>query len=335
LVVQDSPLVTAATKERVRVVIAQLGYRPHAAAAALRRARSQTLAYVTTEVPQPALDVFRAVLVSALAARAQAAGQYLLLDPFVDEQRCLDLLDSGRIDGALLDYMVSDAVVRVLVERHAPVVLVGRDAGDLPIGWVKADEEEGAYQATRHLLNLGHRRVAVLAARRQGPNAIAEQRLAGHRRALTEAGIALTSDKVLYGDWSYESGRAQGRQLLALRTRPTAAFVLSELMAVALIQEANKQGLRVPHDLAVVTTENSPWVEYVRPRLSAVHVPMDEVGARATEMLLALLAESGRIPEGVVVPTRFVVRDSSDPSATERATSAADEEPWLAPRPTQ
>jgi DNA-binding LacI/PurR family transcriptional regulator len=85
-------------------------------------------------------------------------------------------------------------------------------------------------------------------------------------------------------------------------------------MAVGVLRAARDAGVRVPDDLAVVTTEDSPWVEYVHPQLTAVHVPMYEVGRRATEALLSLLADPGGRPRQVVLPTALVVRESSDPS---------------------
>lgn len=311
LVVRDSPLVAPATKARVQEVIARLGYRPHAAAAALRSTRSQTLGFLVSEVKEPIQDVFRHQLLSAITTRAQAADHYLLVDTFVDAGRCLALLDSGRIDGAVIDWRVPDDLLAQLVARQAPIVLAGRDAGDLPLSWVKADEEGGAYQAARHLLATGQRAPALLAAVEEESNAVARARVQGYRRALYEAGVALTPDDMAYGDWTFESGVAEGRRLLTREPRPTAIFALSELMAMGVLRAAGELGLRVPGDLALVTVEDNPWVEYVQPQLSAVHVPMHEVGTRATEALLALLADPAAPPRQIVLPTTFTVRASS------------------------
>src|SRR5262245_1796001 len=109
LVVRGSPLVATETRERVQAVIAQLGYRPHAAAAALRSARSQTLGYLVqrghetlVDETYALVDIFHNQLLNAITARAQAHDHYLLIDAFVDPRRCLALLASGRIDGALV-----------------------------------------------------------------------------------------------------------------------------------------------------------------------------------------------------------------------------------------
>jgi DNA-binding LacI/PurR family transcriptional regulator len=330
LVVKDSPLVTPATKARVQAVIAELGYRPHAAAAALRSARSHVLGYLVAGVMPTAVDVFRHNLISAFATRARAADHYILLDTFVDARGCAALLQSGRLDGALIDYQIEDAVLQDLVDIAAPVVLVGRDAGDLPVSWVKADEAGGSAMATRHLLDLGHRRVALLSAYRGDGNEIVRQRVLGFQQAIQEAGVALDPALGVQGDWTFESGYNLGRALLLHQPPPTAIFALSEIMALGVLEAAQSLGVRVPDDLAVVTTEDSPWVDHVRPRLSAVHIPMYEVGTRAVEVLLSLLQQPTREPQQIILPTSFVVRESSAPVA---GTSGIAGAPSYAPLP--
>jgi DNA-binding LacI/PurR family transcriptional regulator len=336
LVVTGSPLVAQPTQARVQAVIAELGYRPHAAAAALRSTRSHTLGFLVpwgydrqsdspglTAELYPTIDVFRNVMLNAMAAQARSAGYYLLLDTFADVQHCLTLVGSARIDGALVDMLISDVMLKELIARAVPLVLVGRDAGALPISWVKADEAGGAYTATQHLLSLGHRRFGAISAADEHTHAVVRERLQGYRRALEEADIAVEPDSIVRGDWSFQSGYLLGRELLGRRTPPTALFVLSEIMAAGAQQGALDLGLRVPDDLAIVTIEGSPLVEYVRPQLSAVHVPMYAVGRRATEILLSLLNEPVGEPHRIVLPTTFVVRESSVPASGLPGTAAS------------
>jgi LacI family transcriptional regulator len=328
LVVKGSPLVAPPTMARVQAVIAELGYRPHAAAAALRSTRSHTLGFLVpwgydgqssspglTAELYPTIDVFRNVMLNAMTAQARSAGYYLLLDTFADVQHCLTLVGSARIDGALVDMLISDVMLKELIARGVPLVLVGRDAGDLPVSWVKADEAGGAYTATRHLLALGHRRFGAISAANEHTHAVVRERLQGYRRALEEAAIEVEPASIARGDWSFQSGYMLGRELLSRQVPPTALFVLSEIMAAGAQQGALDLGLRVPDDLAIVTIEGSPLVEYVRPQLSAVHVPMYAVGLRAAEVLLSLLNEPIDEPHRIVLPTTFVVRESSAPAS--------------------
>lgn len=314
LVVRDSPLVAPDTKLRVRAVIDRLGYRPHAAAAALASARSMAIGYLFQGLMLPNVDVFHQRLVGAIATRAQAAEYHVLLDPFIDASRCLALLASGRIDGVLLDWLVDDSVLAALLARSAPIVLVGRDAAELPLNSVKADEAQGAYLAARHLLDLGHRDFAIIGVSEEHASAIPRERIRGFQQALAEDGIAMPSSSIARGDWTFETGYTMGIALLRAQPRPTALFVLSEVVAAGALQAADACGLRVPDDLSLVTVEDSPWVDYLKPRLTAVHVPMDQVGTLATETLLTLLDTPPGAPRQIVLPTTFVVRESSGPA---------------------
>ncbi|HEY8284748.1 MAG TPA: LacI family DNA-binding transcriptional regulator, partial [Chloroflexota bacterium] len=322
-VMRDHPRISLKTKAHVRAVSATLGYRPNAAAASLRSSRSQTLGFLLYRGEEAAseafatIDVFRNQLINAAIGRARAAGYYVLFDTFASASHCLALFQSGRIDGALVEMMVEDDVLAELVENSAPVVLVGR-ATHLPVAWVKADEESGGYKLGRHLLALGHRRLAIVGVDDVHDSAIVRERVSGFRRAVAEAGLELTSEHVVHGDWSFESGYAWGQQLLVGPQPPTAIFALAEQMAVGVIEAAQHLGVRVPEDLSVVTTEDNPWVEHVRPTLTAAHIPMFDVGTRATEMLLARLADPAPRPEQVVVPTTIKVRESSMRPTEER-----------------
>jgi DNA-binding LacI/PurR family transcriptional regulator len=319
LVVRDSPLVAPDTRVRVQEVIQRLGYHPNASAAALASARTHTLGYLmlgghqsdTPEVEAVA-DAFGNQLLNAIITRAQQAGYHVLTTLSSSPA----LLDSGRIDGALCNWQIPDDVLVQLAARRAPVVVVGRDAGNIPVSWVKADEEGGAYEATRHLLSLGHRRfglIGVTEARGadRNRNSIPQERVSGYERALMEAAVPVEARYTARGDWTFGSGYVMAKALLSRRPRPTAIFALSEIQSAGALRAAAELGLAVPDDVAIVTTEDSPFVDYLSPRLTAVHVPMYQVGLKATEVLLALLEDRAAPPQHLVLPTRLVMRESS------------------------
>jgi len=325
LVARDSPLIPFDTKSRVQKVIEDLGYQPHAAAMALRSARSLTLGYFESHVHVD-FDAFRNQVLHGVRTRAKAADYHVLLDSLSDPRRCLALLKSGRIDGALVDWQVGDALLREIAAGGAPIVLVGRETDDVLVGSVRADEEGGSYQMTRHLLALGHRCLAVFVGddERGGraatdSNAVAHARVRGWERAIGEAGLPDGAARVYTGEWNDVSGYSMGLRALGERRRPTAIFVLSELMAVGVLRAAADLGLRVPEDVSVVTIQESPWAKLVRPQLTAVHVPMDGVGAQAADALLAQLANPASPPPRVVLPTTLVVRESCGPPPASRA----------------
>jgi LacI family transcriptional regulator len=316
LVMRDHPRISAKTKARVLAASVALGYQPNAAAASLRSSRSQTLGFLLYRQEAAAndafatVDVFRNQLTNATITRARADGYFVLFDTFAGVSHFLALFESGRIDGALVESMVEDDVLAQLLDRTANVVLVGRDTS-LPVSWVKADEEGGAYMLGRHVLAQGRRRPAIVAVDEPHDSAIARERVSGFRRAMAEAGLDLPAEDVVIGDWGFESGYLLGQQLLTRRQPPDAVFALAEGIAVGVVEAARHLGVRVPADLAIVTTEDNEWVKHVVPALTASHVPMFEVGARATELLLARLADPDLPTAQLVIPTTLHVRESS------------------------
>jgi DNA-binding LacI/PurR family transcriptional regulator len=313
LVVRNSGRVLPETRARVQAVIDHLGYQPNAAAAALRSARSGTIGYLfhRDEHDERAseVDVFGNRVSRAVMDTAEERERFVLQAGFADAQRRRGLLSSGRVDGLLVDMLIGDDEVAELSERSpVPIVVIGRACGVAGTGWVRADEEGGAYAAARHLLESGRDEIGLLTVRADA-HPIVRDREAGVRRALDEAGIR-TSERRWFGDWSFESGYAIGAELAGRRERPSALFALNELMAVGCLQALLHAGVRVPRDVAVVAVEDSSLVEYVRPQVSAVHVPMYAVARRATELVLDAV-ESGGEPATDSFATELVVRASS------------------------
>lgn len=316
LVVRGSPLVKEATRERVQAIIDQMGYQSHAAAAALRSARSDTLGYLVPEIIDPVKDVFRHQVLSALTTRAYAENYHILLDTGMNASQHAALFNSGRIDGALIDWMIDDTLLYKLVRRQMPMVLVGRDAGELPISWVKVDECSGAYHLTNYLLEIGHRTIVALSGGNEMQNAVVHDRLKGFRQAMTEAGLPLSAQDILWGDWTYETGYMLGQQVLARHPRPTAVLALNEGIAVGLLKVAHAAGVNIPRDLAIATVEDSPWVHYVSPELTSMHIPMYEVGVQAAELLLAHITGTITTPQHLTLaPTLFVRESTAAPPA--------------------
>jgi LacI family transcriptional regulator len=311
LVMRDSPLVKPETKAKVRAIIEEMGYQRNDVAAVLRSARSRTIGYLLPEDSAEAeVDVFRNQVLKAVTVCAEAHNYYVLLDLFSDAQSAISLVSSGRIDALLVDGRIPDESLLELAARNLPIVLVGRDAGDLSISWVKADEEGGAFQATSHLIEQGHQRIAWISAG-EVDHFIVRQRERGYRRALEAAGLPIEEAYIVRGDWTFESGFALSHQLLTSSPRPTALFVVTELMAAAALQAAHALGLRVPEDVGVVTIGDSFWSQYVQPALTTVQVPMKAVGTQATELLFQSINEDLPNPQQIILPTTLVVRASS------------------------
>jgi LacI family transcriptional regulator len=204
--------------------------------------------------------------------------------------------------------------------------------------WVRADNVTGAYEAVRHLVRLGHRRIAHI----RGPREYlaSHDRHRGYLQALREAGIAFDDDLILEGAFLSPSGYECAQHLfdLAPEKRPSAIFASADQMAYGVLRAAEERNLSVPGDIALVGFDDDAPSAHVRPPLSTVHQPSFEMGQEGIRLLLALLAESegsdaptdasltrqGRVsPLRVVLPTRLVIRASCGASEHGSNQSAA------------
>jgi LacI family transcriptional regulator len=194
-----------------------------------------------------------------------------------------------------------DGLVFVVVD---PVHDLGPE---IPV--VSAANSSGAYQATTHLLRLGHRRIGVVTGRRDG--AATRARLQGHYAALAEAGVMPDPRLETEADFLVAGGAAGAERLLASAEPPTAIFAFNDCMAVGALHAARARGLRLPEDLSVVGFDDTPEADAAHPGLTTVHQPLRELGGMAVSLLMRLMDNRASEPLHVELATRLVVRSST------------------------
>jgi LacI family transcriptional regulator len=220
------------------------------------------------------------------------------------------LMRSEMIGALLLLPEESPDELRGLKEDGLVFVVVDplHDLGpDIPV--VSAANSSGAYQATAHLLQLGHRRIGVITGRRDGTATRA--RLQGHYAALAEAGVMPDPLLEAEADFLAPGGAAGAERLLALATPPTAIFAFNDCMAIGALHAARARGLRLPEDLSVVGFDDTPEAEAAHPGLTTVHQPLKELGRMAVSLLVRLMDSHQFEPLHVELATRLVVRSST------------------------
>lgn len=305
-VLSDHPHVNAATRAKVLAAVEQTGYRRNRLARALVTGRSRTLGVITHETDHYSTS---AILLGAqTAARTQGyfvstATTSSLSAP--DVERAVErLLDQG-VDGLLVAVPLrEDASLGDLTRGLPTVVVDGMRSSATEV--VAIDQIEAGRLATEHLLELGHETVWHIA----GPESWndAAGRTAGWRTALEEAGR--TVPPVLYGDWSPASGFRNGA-LVGRMLEVTALFVASDEMAFGAIRALVELGRSVPQDVSVVGMDDIALAAYAAPPLTTIRQPFHDMGGRAVEHLLALLADPGTVHEPEVVHPELVVRQST------------------------
>ncbi|MET9528962.1 LacI family DNA-binding transcriptional regulator [Streptomyces sp. NPDC006649] len=294
--------ISESTRRRVLETAGRLGWSPSASASALRRARTHTVAMVVRR-PTDVLgtDLHFSELITGLESELSPRGYGLLLHLAGDvrEETALyeRLAAEGRVDGAVLTEHRADDPRPPLLERLGlPAVLLGTAHGS------------GVSEAVRHLLDLGHRRIAYVT----GPTGLLHTRFRQQVFEETLAAAGLSPVSVLHTDFTEAAATAATERLLALDPRPTAIAFANDSMAVCGIGTAQRAGLSVPAQLSVVGYDNLPVGSWIHPRLTTVDQYVQRAGAAAARALLAQCGEDVP-PEPLTGQPRLVVRESTGP----------------------
>jgi DNA-binding LacI/PurR family transcriptional regulator len=301
--------VSGATRERIFQAISELGYVPSQRARALTKGRSFIVGLL---VPYSSDQFFDDPhLMACMRGIEQIANEHdynLLLSTARSPSDCAKLLRSSVIDGAIvIETSDNPLFVAALGTQPYPWVAIGYPLG--PGGRVvHADDRAGARQMAAHLLELGHRRIAVIDSSPR-PRAI-DERLAGVQEVLAAQGLGLDPEYIVTGDFSEESGYAAASVLLARPTPPTAIFALNDRMAFGALRRARELGIAVPTQLSVAGFDDIPAARASVPPLTTVHQPGESLGTASAHALFALLDGDGAA-EPDVIPTTLVIREST------------------------
>jgi len=263
------------TKTHVRRTIAELGYSPNPQARGLRMSRSGTIAMIVPEINSPA---FTAIILGAQKA-ARERGYSMLLGGIGEEgddpQLPSRILTRNQVDGFLISTGSQEkeqlAAVKTL---GAPSVLVNRYL-DESHPYVVLDDVRGVTAIIKHLIELGHNRIAFLGGLRRY---LGTRRLAGYKAALKEAGLPFDPSLAIESGYDREGGERGARTLLSLANRPTAIFATNHLVAAGAMHEAHRQGFNVPKDLSVASFYDGPVAELLNPAVTSVLYPLDRLG---------------------------------------------------------
>ncbi len=228
-----------------------------------------------------------------------------------DSKAAMDETAGRRPQCVLSVSWLSEAERDRLAANSIPYVVFD-PIDDVPDGvpYVAATHFRGGQSAARHLIGLGHRRIAMIS----GPDhAYCLARMAGYRSALETAGLPVDPELIVRMQLTREDGHAAAAELLTRSDRPTAIFTANDLQALGVYQAAREAGLRIPEDLSVVGYDDVPVTAWVDPPLTTVHQPLTEMAAAATELALTL-GRGEKIPQlGLEIATHLVVRESTAP----------------------
>ena len=309
-VINNAANVSPATRESVRRAIEELGYVPSGVAQSLRSKRTRSLALLVPDIT----NVFWTTVARGVEDTAQSRGYSVLLcntdENTAKQLRYLEVVVSQRVDGVII--APCDAEVQHLArlrQRQVPTVVIDRCIRGWEVDTVRGDSLAGARALVDHLIRLGQRRIAVIS----GPpgTSTAQDRVAGYCLALAGAGLPLDPALVKRGEFRSTSGERLTRQLLAGEPRPTAIFAANNAIAIGVLEALKQQGLRTPHDVALVSFDDLPDISRLFPFLTVIVQPAYDIGSHAAQLLLDRLEAGVNVPpRHVELPVRLIVRRS-------------------------
>lgn len=308
-VINEEPNVSPDLADRVRAAVAQLGYRHNLAASNLRRGvRSQTVGVLLHDLR----NEFAAALLRAIEDRARPMGTAVLAASLDDDQEreaaFVEDLVTRRVDGLVLMPASSDQTyLEPELRAGLSVVAVDRPAHGVEVDTVVVDNAAGAAEATRHLIAQGHRRIACLTDR--GRLWTAQERRAGYLDAMATANIPVDDELVIPDLPTAEAAAEATHWLLARDIQPSAIFAARNDLAVGALRALRAAGME--RRVALAGFDEFPLSDLVTPSVTVVAQDVAGVGAATAELLLDRMNGLRKVPRTVIVPTRLIVRESS------------------------
>jgi LacI family transcriptional regulator len=307
----EPAMVVPATRERVMQAIEDLGYTPNFGGRALASRRTNTVGAV---IPTMDNDIFARGLQSFQEALADAGVTLLVASSGYDMEREAQQIRTLVARGADGLFLIGSArpasTYDYLRRRGIPYVLVW-NLGTSSDHFIGFDNEEAAADLTRRIIELGHRRLGMIAGITY-MNDRAADRVAGVRKAMRQAGIEPAKLKLVEAPYTYEDGSKAFEQLMSASPRPTVVICGNDVIAVGAINRAKSLGLRVPQDVSITGFDDIDIAMFVEPALTTVHVPHRRMGETAAAQLLKMIAGE-EADEAVEIETNIVERGSLGP----------------------
>lgn len=300
--------VSPKTREKVERAIAELGYRPNALAREMSLGRTHAFACLSPNLT----DYTLASIIEGATSEAYRHGYYLMSASAPDEATFSNLVDelvaSRRTEGMLVINPYADGRHNH-IPTNVPVVFVGARPRVSNISSVALDDQNAGQTATQHLLDMGHRRIALLT----GPlvEDCSRDRQIGYELALRAADLSLDPSLILEGDWSATSGHKAIRRWLESGVSFTALFAQNDRMAVGAIRALQEAGLRVPKDVSVIGFDDMPLASYFIPPLTTMRQNMLAIGIEAAQLLIQEVEHSTEERRQIRIAAELIVREST------------------------
>ena len=296
-------------RERVLDAVKQLDYHPSNIARSMRKQSSRIIGIVIPDISNP---FFTAVVrgIEDIALGKQYKVFLCNSDRNPEKDRMyIEVLAMERISGAII-VPYKEENLQPLIKLDIPFVFVNQTLPGLKADSVVLDNFKGAYEATRHLIDLGHTRIGLINAPKNRP--AETQRYIGYQKALLDSGINIDPDLIVSGEFHAETAEQATNTLLEMPDPPTALFSLNNTMTIGTLKSVTKHNLRIPEDISVIGFDDMPWLSFFTPPITVVQQPTYKIGTSAAELLFNRI-ESQEKPaiNNLILTPELIVRNST------------------------
>lgn len=322
-VLNNTAPVKKETRERINELIHKYQFQPNALARSLTKKETGMIGIILPDITNPFFPEVLAgfdqeirskgytyFLCDTVSANGDHADQYIresqYLNALAEKQVDGIVMLGGRIDLAKPGRELTDEVVEL--GKRLPVLLINGRLPGSSLSRVVMDERLGAELATRHLIELGHRDIAIVGGYRHMTNTL--QRTAGFTKTMEEHGLTVRKEWMLHEGFSVASGKLFMSRLLELPKRPTAVFCMNDLVAIGVLKAAYQAGLRVPQDISITGYDDVPYASNSIPELTTVSLKAHELGRTAAELLHMMITKT-KVPKTTLLKPELIIREST------------------------
>lgn len=308
----NHPAISEGTKQLVTAMARQMNYKPNRLAAALRNGKSMNIGVI---VPMVERSIFAAIIRGIEEVVAQSGYGIIMCQTYDElqyEKRAFDTLFRSQVDGVIASATRSSgnmSLYKSVIEEDIPLILFDRSIDELGVSSVVVDDFKGGYEATRHLIEQGCRKIVHFAG--DLDIKIYQERLKGYKAALADEGIKFEPDRVINCPSDIELGRQAAEQIIQGNDIPDAIFSSSDFAALGALQVL-KSKFNIPEDIAIVGFANEPFTSFVEPAMTTVNQHGRDMGRLAAKAFLDCVAnKKGYVPRQIVLQPELIVRASS------------------------
>lgn len=307
-VINGDEKVSPSTKEKVTIAIKELNYIPSVIARSMARGKTHTIACISPSI----IDYTYASIIEAAQTKLRINGYFMISVSAPDKEMFTKFVDelvlSRRTDGLMVINPCPDEWHEI-IPPDFPHVVIGSCPLSKKVSTIALDEVSAGRDATRHLLDLGHKRIALVTGPLDEYSSL--ERLDGYKKAINAAGLSVDPDLIFTGDWSATAGYQAVSSFLSRKTRFSAVFAQNDRMAIGVVKAIQDADLIVPDDISVIGFDDMPLSSYFSPSLTTMQQNMNDLGAQAARLLIRAIEKPRSSNQHIRIPSQIIIRGST------------------------